>query len=138
MPEQLTFKFPTWVQRRELRSFIRLLEAAEASGHIHEAPYDYATSFPHRVVHREHGPCLAWMQRAHRECLYCDLARCACKDGQASYCYSRVRSPELCNVFRLVVTDHMGMVVDESGWCTTTGGVRGYRNRLRASTDKQR
>lgn len=128
MADQLSLLDDAWLQRGELRDFIHFMSAADERGHLHEAPYDYRTSWPRLVSHKKRGTCLAWLQRAHRSTII-DGAR-------MFYLYSRERSPERCNVWRFIFTDHEGVIVDESAWCTTEGGARGYLNRARLTFEQ--
>lgn len=129
MPEQLNLLSDGWVRRHELREFSDMVRAAFKRGHLDEPGYDFATSWPTMARHPAHGRVLAWMQRAERACSFCGLLTCACTDCSPVYVFTRRRSPGECNVWRVVITDAEGYVVDESGWCTTEGGARGYRLR---------
>lgn len=83
--------------------FVSMALAAERVGHLQEPAYRFSVEWPRLVEHVRHGRCLAWMQH---------------------------RDPEKwVGHFRYVLTDARGFVVDESAWCSSRGGARGYLQR---------
>lgn len=89
-----------------------LVIAAVRRGHIFEPEYRRDADWPVMVKHSEHGQCLAFLQRF-------------CVNGPEK----RIETPDGI-VHRYVFTDVEGFVVDESDWCGTQGGARGYMNRV--------
>jgi hypothetical protein len=84
--------------------FVSMALAAERVGHLLERNYAFEMEWPRLVEHKHHGRCLAWMQ--HRDPV---------KWVEGGY--------------RYVLTDVRGFVVDESAWCKSRGGARGYLQR---------
>lgn len=93
-----------------------LLDAAHRVGQLAEPAYDYQTRWPRLVDHARHGRCLAFLQR-----------RNAWSAPPSMY------ATDVPQEWRYVFTDSDGYVVDESSWCSTEGGARGYLNRNRAA-----
>lgn len=107
--EQQQLFADSWVRRDELLDLAAMVKAAWVVGQLGEAEYDRTTAWPTMFEHKSHGTCLAFLQRR--------------VDTGCSCCAVQ---------FRFVFTDRRGYVVDESAWCSTEGGARGYRNRARA------
>ena len=119
---QLNLLADGWLRRSEIRSFISYMRAVEDVGHIHEPEYDYFTSWPKFVEHARLGKLLGWCQRA-RAVYQLDALVSMCRE----------RSPIGCTHWRFIFTNDQGIVVDESAWCSTEGGARGYLNRARGA-----
>jgi len=115
---QISLLSDAWMRREELRNFANLVINAFNRGHLDQPKYDHATSWPSACRHRVHGDCLAWMQRTYRT-----------RRANRAWSYTRERSPDRCNAWRIVVTDGEGFVVDESAWCATEGDARDYHHR---------
>jgi len=115
--EQLNLLSEGWMDRTRLRNLAAYIDAAFTVGQILNPTYAAASCWPiwchHKhPVARTPPSTLAWLQRK--------------PWGPGEF------------LFRYVFTNLNGHVFDESAWCATEGGARGYLQRVTVPGTRER